>query len=232
MDRWTAFLTRRWLPLFAAGFGLFVWLPFLAPLMMQLGLDGPGRAIYFVYSFLCHQLPQRSFFLFGPQSMYSLAKLERLGADTGNLLVLRQFTGSAEVGWKVAWSDRMVSLYGGIWLAGLLWRPLLRGFRRLPVWGLALFALPLVLDGASHFASDLAGFGHGFRDSNLWLAALTRNAFSPAFYAGDALGSFNSWLRLATGLLFGLGVVWFSFPYLEETLSYSKITVKENRSPD
>ena len=36
-----------------------------------------------------------------------------------------------------------------------------------------------------------------------------------AFYAGDALGSFNSWMRLLTGALFGVASVWLSFPYVE-----------------
>jgi hypothetical protein len=35
-----------------------------------------------------------------------------------------------------------------------------------------------------------------------------------SFYAGDALGSFNSLLRLISGVLFSLGVVWLAAPYL------------------
>jgi hypothetical protein len=58
------------------------------------------------------------------------------------------------------------------------------------------------------------------RDSNLWLAALTFNAFPATFYAGDALGSFNSWIRLITGSLFALGVVWFIFPYSQRSFDY------------
>ena len=34
------------------------------------------------------------------------------------------------------------------------------------------------------------------------------------FYVGDALGSFNSWARLITGLLAGLGITWLAFPYI------------------
>jgi hypothetical protein len=60
----------------------------------------------------------------------------------------------------------------------------------------------------------LAGIGQGFRDSNLWLAVITNNALSASFYVGDALGSFNSWMRFITGLLAGLGIVWFVFPYV------------------
>jgi hypothetical protein len=42
---------------------------------------------------------------------------------------------------------------------------------------------------------------------------LTRGLFPAAFYAGDAWGTFNSLMRLATGILFGIGTVWFGYPY-------------------
>jgi hypothetical protein len=72
------------------------------------------------------------------------------------------------------------------------------------------------VDGITHMVSDLAGIGRGFRDSNIWLAVLTGSTFPPGFYAGDALGSFNSIMRWFTGILFGVGIVWFGFPYLDE----------------
>jgi len=74
----------------------------------------------------------------------------------------------------------------------------------------------MAVDGLTHFVGDLAGIGQGFRDTNTWLAVLTNNAFSPSFYAGDAFGSFNSWMRLITGTLFGLSIVWLGFPLLED----------------
>jgi hypothetical protein len=39
---------------------------------------------------------------------------------------------------------------------------------------------------------------------------------------GNALGSFNSWMRLITGPLASLGIVWFVFPYLfqMQTMTY------------
>ena len=80
----------------------------------------------------------------------------------------------------------------------------------------------MALDGSTHFISDLSGIGSGFRDSNLWLAALTNNTFSASFYAGDALGSFNSWMRLISGLLFALGFVWFLFPYIQSSFNQSR----------
>jgi hypothetical protein len=50
---------------------------------------------------------------------------------------------------------------------------------------------------------------------------LTANRLPPTFYAGSALGSFNSWMRLITGVLFGIGAVWFSFPRVD--LSFQEI---------
>jgi uncharacterized membrane protein len=215
-ERLSYFLSKHWYTSFAFVFGLYVGLPFLAPVFIQIGWIGLGKGIYLIYSFLCHQLPQRSFFLFSPQASYSLAELQSVGVNTHDLLQLRQFIGSPEIGWKVAWSDRMVAMFSSVLLFGLVWRPLKHWIPTLQWWGFVLFLLPMTIDGASHFISDLAGIGQGFRDSNEWLAAITGKAFAPGFYAGDALGSFNSWMRLLTGVLFGLGVVWFGFPYIDE----------------
>ena len=65
-------VTGHWLEIFFVVYGLWVWLPWLAPVFMRVGWDGAGRALYTIYSFFCHQLPERSFFLFGHKSMYSL----------------------------------------------------------------------------------------------------------------------------------------------------------------
>ena len=63
--------------------------------------------------------------------------------------------------------------------------------------------------------SDLAGLGQDFSDTNLWLAALTGTIFPSTFHAGDALGSFNSWMRLITGVLFSLAVIWLVYPVID-----------------
>lgn len=209
----------HWLAVFAVLMGLYAGLPFLAPVLMRLGWSSAGNVIYTIYSTQCHQMPQRSFFLFGPQGMYSLGQIQSAFKVTYDPLTLRQYIGSPAMGWKVAWSDRMVSMYTSILFFGLLWGALRRRLKPLPWWGFVLLLLPMALDGSTHFLSDLSGIGQGFRDGNTWLAALTHNAFSTSFYAGDALGSFNSWMRLITGVFFGLGVVWFGFPYLEEAFA-------------
>lgn len=200
---------------FSLFYGFYVGAPFLAPVLMHIGLEGTGRAIYWVYSYICHQLPQRSYFLFGPKFTYSLGDIQAAWQNTINPLVLRQFIGNPEMGWKVAWSDRMISMYTSILFFAWVWYPLRKKIRPLCWWGMVLFLLPMGMDGLTHMISDFSGIGQGFRDSNSWLAMLSNHSYPVTFYVGDALGSFNSWLRLITGILFGLGVVWFGFPYLE-----------------
>ena len=193
----------------------YVSVPWLAPVLMETGQVSAARAVYWLYSTQCHQLPQRSFFLFGAQPSYSLSEIQEAGQATNNPFLLRQFVGNPLMGWKVAWSDRMVSMYTSMLAAGLLFSLARRRMQPLPVWAFALLLLPMALDGASHVVSNLAGIGNGFRDRNLWLATLTGGRLSLKFYAGDALGSFNSWMRLITGALFGGGVVGLVYPHLE-----------------
>ena len=221
LERILFFSSQNWILLFGVIFGIYVLLPFLAPVMMVSGWIVPGKAIYTIYSFLCHQLPERSYFLFGPKISYAIPEIQAAWKNTLNPLILRQFTGSPVMGWKVAWSDRMVSMYVSTWLFGLIWWPLRKKLKPLPWWGLILFLLPMGIDGTSHFISDLAGIGQGFRDSNLWLAQITGNILPATFYAGDAWGSFNAWMRLLTGIFFGIGVVWFGFPYIDQVFTES-----------
>lgn len=212
----TLIFLRHWLLLFNLIWAVFVITPWLAPVFRNIGWTGAADAIYLAYATQCHQLPQRSFFLFGPKTMYSLAEIQQAWQVTNNPMVLRQFVGSSAMGWKVAWSDRMVAMWTSILIGGLLYWPWQKRLKPLPVWAAALFILPMALDGSTHLLSDLAGIGNGFRDSNAWLAWLTGNVFPATFYAGDAVGSFNSWMRLISGLLFGIGLVWLTYPYLQE----------------
>lgn len=219
-NRLVYFLSRYWLLLLTLLLGLWVGLPWLAPIFMKLGWTSAGNAVYLLYAPQCHQLPQRSFFLFGPETMYSLGEVQAAWQNTNNPLLLRQFTGSPALGWKVAWSDRMVAMYTSIVFFGWLYWPFRRRLRSLPLWAFALLLLPMVVDGGTHALSDVtSGIGSGFRDSNAWLVTLTNHVFPATFYAGDAWGSFNSWMRWLTGLLFGLGVVWLAYPFLHRSFN-------------
>jgi uncharacterized membrane protein len=154
--------------------------------------------------------------------MYSLGEIQSVWQNTVNPIILRQFIGNESMGWKVAWSDRMISFYTSVWLFALMWYPFRRKIKPLSWRGVALLLLPIAVDGVTHAISDLAGIGQGFRDTNMWLAALTNNLLPTTFYAGDALGSFNSLVRFLTGLLAGLGIVWLAFPYFFQTQAYNQ----------
>lgn len=206
---------RHWLLIINLAAGVFVTLPWLAPLFMEAGQEKVARAIYVVYSTQCHQLPQRSFFLFGEKPMYSLGEIQAAWQDTNDPNVLRKFVGNPEMGWKVAWSDRMVSMYTSVFFAGLAFALVRKRLRPLPIWAFGLLILPLAVDGATHLVSDLAGFGNGFRDANSWLVGLAVNQLPDWFTTGEGLGSFNSWMRLLTGALFGVGAVGLGYPHFE-----------------
>lgn len=212
-------LARHWLLVVNLLVALWVALPWLAPVFMHWGWTSAGKAVYLFYSFQCHQLPERSFFLFGRQAMYSLAEIQSAWQFSENPVILRQFIGNSEMGWKVAWSDRMVSMYTSILFGGLLYGLVRKRQKPLSFWTFAILLLPMVIDGSTHMISDLAGLGQGFRETNLWLQILTYNAFSTSFYQGDAFGSFNSWMRLITGLLFGIPLVGFAYPYINDSFA-------------
>ena len=160
--------------------------------------------------------------------MYSLAEVQTAWKNTTDPMALRQFTGNPTMGWKVAWSDRMVFMYTTILFWGLLFWLLRKRLKPLPWWGLLLLLLPMAIDGFTHMISDFTtGIGLGFRYNNAWLAALTNNAFPDTFYAGDAFGSFNSWMRLITGLLFSLGIVWLLYPRLHDSFTRTASRIEE-----
>jgi len=209
-------ISSHWFELFLLVYGIWVFVPFLAPVFMGLGMSGVGRAIYFTYSFFCHQLPERSFFFFGEKTMYSLDEIQSVWQNTVDPILLRKFIGNEAMGWKVAWSDRMISFYTSVWFFAILWRTVRKRIKPISWWGFALLLLPMVLDGGTHTISDLAGIGLGFRDTNRWLLIITDHSLPMSFYYGDALGSFNSWARFITGLLAGLGITWLAFPFIHQ----------------
>lgn len=215
---------NHWLFAFNTGWGVFTLLPWLAPIFMALGLNWPGRAIYFFYKFFCHQLPERSWFLFGPQISYTQEQIAAAWGvtvvDISNELVRRQFIGTPEIGWKVAWSDRMVAMYTSIFIFGLIYALLRQqGIRIKGISWLLLLVLilPMALDGTTHLINDVLRLD--FRDTNQWAVVLTNGIFSPTFYAGDMFGSLNSVLRVTTGILFGFGIVWFLWPIMGQEFS-------------
>lgn len=139
-------LAKHWLFLANLFWGLYVGLPLLAPLLMTTGYTTPAKIIYLIYRPACHQRPERSFFLGGPQVVYTPQELEAAGVRTG---LFSRDIGNEAVGWKVAICQRDVALYGSTVLAGLAYG-LVR--KRLGTWLMPfryylLFIAPLGVDG-------------------------------------------------------------------------------------
>ncbi len=169
-SRFVAFLSRHWLGLLNVVFLLYVGLPFLAPAFMRLGATTPARVIYTIYLPFCHQLPERSYFLFGRSPIYSLEELQADGVATGNIFQRRWYVGDAEHGYKVALCERDLAIYGSMFLLGTLlavrrWRlPRLRWF-----WYVLIAVVPIGLDGGTQLI--------GLRESNWWLRTVTGALF-------------------------------------------------------
>ncbi len=173
VDGGVMWIARHWLALFNVLVGLYLLLPFLAPVLARAGLSTPSSLIYSVYSATCHQLPERSYFLFGEQPFYSLASLETSGLGEGQgLFQRRAFRGNESTGYKIAVCQRDVAIYGSVVVAGLLFG-ILR--RRTPTIGLKFYLLlliPIALDGLSQL--------FGLRESNWWLRTVTGALFGGA----------------------------------------------------
>jgi uncharacterized membrane protein len=176
IEKFVAFFSRladgvlhHWLAILNILFLLYVALPVLAPALMEIGAKTPARVIYTIYRPACHQLPERSFFLFGESPVYDRNALPANGiADSDNVLVRRKYIGDATHGYKVAICQRDVAIYGAMFLMGLLFA-LMRGhLPKLPGKWLLLFALPMLLDGSTQLV--------GLRSST-WLLRLITGAF-------------------------------------------------------
>lgn len=173
VDGAVLWIAQHWLALFNALVALYLLLPFLAPVLANAGLSRPASLLYSVYSATCHQLPERSYFLFGEQPFYSLSSLETGGlSEDQGLFQRRAFRGNDSTGYKIAVCQRDVAIYGSVVLAGLLFG-VLRGRMRgigLKVYLLLLF--PMAIDGLSQL--------FGLRESNWWLRTVTGALFGGA----------------------------------------------------
>jgi uncharacterized membrane protein len=146
VDRGIFKLAKHWLALANLLWGLYVGLPLLAPVLMDAGWTGPAKAIYLLYRPACHQRPERSYFYGGPSAVYTLEELEAAGVDTNPFA---RAIGNEEIGWKVAFCERDVAIYGSVFCMGLVYALLRKqlGARQMRLRTFALFWIPMAIDG-------------------------------------------------------------------------------------
>ena len=123
-----------------------------APLLAASGWASLAGALYAVYHLMCHQWAFRSFFLLAPPAtaasgdqagglaIYSQQQLTTLGVDPFT------FTGSANLGWKMAFCERDLAIYLGLLAVGLLYARQ-RQLKPLSFSVYALLILPMAVDG-------------------------------------------------------------------------------------
>ncbi len=173
VDGAVLWIARHWLALFNALVAVYLLLPFLAPALARAGLTTPASLIYTVYSATCHQLPERSYFLFGERPFYSLASLETNGTSEGQgLFQRRAFRGNELTGYKIAVCQRDVAIYGSVVVAGLLFGTLRGRVRTIGLRFYLVLLIPIALDGLTQL--------FGLRESNWWLRTVTGALFGGA----------------------------------------------------
>lgn len=227
-------ISKRWLAVFNILAGIYVGLPLLAPVLMNAGATGPARVIYTVYSPMCHQMIQRSFFLFGEQPVYpreiagteytpiesyiqDIPEFEGITADNwpSFFAAARSYLGNETLGYKTALCQRDMGIYGAIFMGGLLYAVLRRRYdiKPLPViWFIILGMGPIGLDGFSQLFSYWFTPADGSAATGIMatLANLLPVRESPPA------------LRTLTGIWFGLMLVWLAYPHVEQSMRESK----------
>ncbi|MBI5943014.1 MAG: DUF2085 domain-containing protein [Chloroflexi bacterium] len=216
-DRVSFWIAKRYLLMLNLFMLIYVGLPFLAPTLMKLGAELPARAIYRIYSPLCHQFGFRSFFLYGDQVIYPLAEANMAGLQTFEQATgiprlddpysvtrfdARKYTGDESVGYKVALCERDVAIYLALLLFGIIFGLTGRRIKSLH-WMAWLFIglAPIGLDGFSQLFSQ---FNWAWLDSMLPYREST------------------VYLRVITGALFGFMTAWFAYPNIEESMNETR----------
>jgi uncharacterized membrane protein len=209
-DRFSFWLSKHYLLIFNIVLVLYVGIPFMAPVFKKVGWNGPAEVVYKIYSPLCHQWAFRSFFLFGEQPYYPHAAAKMSGVLTleqvtgitdvndPSRMQARLFEGSPTLGYKVAFCERDVAIWGAMALFGLIYAATNRRLPKLNwmIWILVGVA-PIGLDGFSQLFSQIP--------STFIQSFLPYRESTPL-------------LRVLTGFLFGFTTAWFMFPLIEETM--------------
>lgn len=177
---------------------------FLPALLYKAGFAGVSKVLYFMLGFLCHQMPQRSFFLFGEKFMYSQEELLKTlsWGQTFTLDIKTRFTCSPEYGCKFGVCSRCTGIYTGLF-TGMVGAGVVRKTKiPKPIFLIAL--IPMAIDGTTQFIAAILNPGHPFYES-------------------------NNQLRFVTGFLFGLGFSLFAFTKLQQELEDAQTFVDQSK---
>ena len=205
LNRGVYWLAQHWVGFFNGLILLYAGGALLAPVFFKIGMPALGHALHAFYGPFCHQYPFRSWFLFGPQAARPLQEaipvqaMNQLGSVVGN----------PDIGYKTAFCQRDIAIYGMMWLAGVIYKPLSKKIKTppLPFWLFFLFGImPMMLDGGIQWISYA-----------IW-----------QFIPGVLEQPFETipLMRTLTGALFGLGVIAVIYPYMDEYFEEVRTTLE------
>lgn len=239
---------RHWLTIVLLVIFIYVALPFVAPVLMQVGAEGPARLIYTLYKPLCHQLAFRSGFLFGEQIAYPLEQVnsqnfQPFQSYAANEPAFRElfaqhhheFTGETLAPAMVT-AETLEPISPALQYAA-------RDFVGSPTMGykIALCERDIAIYGAILIGGLLfslvrrrlrpvplllylfLGIGPIALDGGSQLLATPPLAFWP-------VRETYPFFRVVTGALFGLMNVWLAFPYLETAMKETRIEFETRRA--
>ncbi|RPJ42603.1 MAG: DUF2085 domain-containing protein [Chloroflexi bacterium] len=214
-DRISNFFSYHYLAIANLVLLLYFGLPFLAPVFMKNGQTTAASWIYKIYYPLCHQLPFRSWFLFGEQPYYprDLAGIpgiitweELTHSHEVDPFTARNFTGNEVTGYKVAICERCLAMYASMFLFGMAFWVTRRRLRSIPMYLWVVIGLvPIAFDGLSQLPSLIPGLVEALPAS----LALVRES--------------TPLLRTLTGVMFGWMTAWYLFPMLEQTAREARL---------
>jgi uncharacterized membrane protein len=213
-------LSKHWLTVFNLFFLIYVGLPFLAPILLVSGYTGSANAIYRFYGLSCHQLPSRSFFIWGEQVALCHREVSMYGTLLLGGLVFGLFKDRLKpipLRWYVFFLVP-VALDAGLQLASE-W---LQFSSMTTLWAIGLLAMGItsaILRSQNYLTwHSYLFFAFGP------LALLYLQFFGPY--------SSNLFLRIITGFIFGFGTIWYAYPLIQQGFRdvQQEIMMKLNRA--
>lgn len=172
---------------------LYVFVAFLAPISMKYGYESIGKGIYELYERFCHQRVERSLFIFGKSSFYTVAQLQEYDylpstSDSNSYPIYfgHDYVGNEDIGYKVAICVRDIGLYLAFAISGILIG--LKKRTSVPWKWVVILILPIFLDIGLQWIVEI------FRiDTFLWFVNDLNKRWVTGILAGigSSLGLFN-----------------------------------------